>query len=228
MTDPASDAAALAKAHQQAAKLRSALRDRDERLALAEKRLAALEGSTTWQAGRLLAGTARNPKRGTRLPRDLYRLWKNRHVPQAAPAVKGGDAAVFEAAERPEDRLLVANPCTTLIVAGVFGAGTRDALADHARTVPLYPHDAKIVLASADADLLLIDTTAGAPGGPWAYLGQPGMYDRDRAVHDLRRIAKARELPVVLWGENPPPTLACLEWDARATAPVQLADLLVP
>ncbi|MQY07192.1 hypothetical protein [Actinomadura macrotermitis] len=227
MADPI-DAAALAKAHQQTARLRAALRDREERLKETEQRLAALEASTTWRVGRLMAGTARNPKRGARLPRELMQLWKDRHSPTAAPAKSDRKPVHIEQTDRPEDRLLVAGPCETAVVAGIFGHGTADLIASHAKVMPLYPHDAKIVLGTADVDALLVDATAGAPGGPWAYLGQPGMYDRDRALHDLRRLARSRDLPVVLWGAAPPPTLAILEWDAVVTTPAQLTELLVP
>lgn len=72
----------------------------------------------------------------------------------------------------------------------------------------------------------MVDAAAGEPGGPWAYLGVPGMYDRDLALHEIRRIAAARSLPLVLWGEAPPATLASLHWDATATAPAGLARLL--
>jgi hypothetical protein len=54
------------------------------------------------------------------------------------------------------------------------------------------------------------------------------MYDRDRALHDVRELARARSLPLVLWGEAPPATLALLDWDAAVTSPNRLHDLLEP
>ncbi|MCQ0016019.1 hypothetical protein [Actinomadura madurae] len=76
--------------------------------------------------------------------------------------------------------------------------------------------------------MVVVDAAAGEPGGPWAYLGVPGMYDRDLALDEIRRIAAARSLPLVLWGEAPPATLASLRWDATATTPGRLVEILEP
>lgn len=208
------------KANRQAARLRAALREREARVQELERRLEALEASTTVQFGRLVAGAARNPRRrGTRLPKELYRLWRKRNAPTAAPASSDGERIVIDQVERPEDRLLVANPCDGLVIAGILGARAAATLGRHAKVVPLYPHDATTALSTADVDMLVVDAAAGEPGGPWAYLGVPGMYDRDRALDDVRRLAAARGLPLVLWGEAPPATLANLPWDATATTP---------
>ncbi|WP_433227671.1 hypothetical protein [Actinomadura formosensis] len=215
-----------AKAYQQLGRLKATLREREARLAELERRLAALETSTAVQFGRLVAGAARNPKRGRRLPKDLYRLWRRRNAPVPASGPPAGGGVHPDRVDRPENRLLVAGPCDGLIIAGVLSPATAALLAGHAKVVPLYPHDAAIVLGSADVDLLVVDAAAGEPGGPWAYLGVPGMYDRDRALHEIREIAAARSLPRVLWGRTPPATLAALTWDATATVPGRLAELL--
>ncbi|HEY8480585.1 MAG TPA: hypothetical protein VIL71_12210 [Spirillospora sp.] len=220
------DAAARreAKAYQQLGRLKAVLREREARLAELEQRLNALEASTAVQFGRLVAGAARNPRRGPRLPRELYRLWRRRNAP--VPASRSGDARPVQPdrVDRPENRLLVAGPCDRLIVAGVLAPGTVPRLAEHAEVVPLYPHDAAIVLDRADVDLVVVDAAAGDPGGPWAYLGVPGMHDRDAALDEIRTISAARSLPVVLLGETPPPTLACLAWDAVIADGAVLAD----
>ncbi|WUI00607.1 hypothetical protein OHR68_01950 [Spirillospora sp. NBC_00431] len=225
-----SDDDKAAKAYEQLGRLKATLRERDARLAELEKRLATLENSTAVQFGRLVAGAARNPKRGRRLPKELYQLWRKRHAPVSASGSPAGGGVQAERVDRPEDRLLVAGPCDTMIIAGVFGPGTADLLAEHAKVVSLYPHDAAVALRSADVDVIVVDAAAGEPGGPWAYLGVPGMYDRDLALHEIRRIAAARALPLVLYGEAPPATLAGLTWDARlpdiATAPARLGELL--
>ncbi|MCP9979818.1 hypothetical protein [Actinomadura madurae] len=224
MTDAARDA----KAYQQVAKLKATLREREARLGEMEKRLAALETSTAVQFGRLVAGAARNPKRGKRLPKDLYRLWRKRNAPVPRPARPGGGGVQPDRADRPENRLLVAGVQDGLIIAGVLNPATASALAAHATVVPLYPHDAATALGSADVDMVVVDAAAGEPGGPWAYLGVPGMYDRDLALDEIRRIAAARSLPLVLWGEAPPATLASLRWDATATTPGRLVEILEP
>ncbi|SNT56938.1 hypothetical protein SAMN05443665_104622 [Actinomadura meyerae] len=217
-----------AKAHRRLGRLRSTLREREARIAELEGRLAALEASTAVQFGRLVAGAARDPRRGRRLPKELYRLWRRRNAPVAAGSGTGRGGAPPERVDRPEDRLLIANPCDRLIIAGVLGPATAVLLAEHARVIRLYPHDAALVLGSADADLLVVDAAAGEPGGPWAYLGVPGMYDRDLALHEIREIAAARRLPRVLWtggGAAVPPALAALPWDATATAPARLTEI---
>lgn len=226
-----SDESRNAKAYQQLGRLKSTLREREARLEELEKRLAALEGSTAVQFGRLVAGAARNPRRGRRLPKDLYRLWRKRNAPLSASGSSSGGVQP-DRVDRPENRLLVAGPCEGLIVAGVLAPRTAALLGEQAKVAPLYPHDAAIVLQSADVDMVVVDAAAGEPGGPWAYLGVPGMYDRDLALHEIREIAAARALPRVLWGPAPPATLASLTWDAvlpdPATAPARLAALLEP
>ncbi|GAA2424385.1 hypothetical protein GCM10010191_40870 [Actinomadura vinacea] len=224
-----STAASAAKANRQAAKLRAALREREGRVQELERRLIALETSTTVQFGRLVAGAARNPRRrGTKLPRELYRLWKKRNIPSVAPTVRESDRLQLDHVDRPEDRLLVAQPYDGLIIAGVLGRDAAAELAGQAKVISLFPHDAKIALDTADADVLVVDAAAGEPGGPWAYLGTPGMYDRDRVLEEVRGLARERGLPLVLWGEAPPPTLAVLDWDAHATGFAQLAEAAAP
>ncbi|GLZ03914.1 hypothetical protein Acsp03_13800 [Actinomadura sp. NBRC 104412] len=221
-----SGAASTAKANRQIARLRALLKEREGRVQELERRLIALEKSTTVQFGRLVAGAARAPKRrGTKLPRELYRLWRKRNVPAVEPTVQRSGKLELDDVERPEDRLLVSQPYDGLIIAGVLGRETAALLGEHAKVISLYPHDAITVLDTADADLLVVDAAAGEPGGPWAYLGVPGMYDRDRVLMEVRRKAAERGLPLVLWGEAPPPTLAVLKWDARVTAASELAKL---
>ncbi|NDU75632.1 hypothetical protein GWI34_23840 [Actinomadura sp. DSM 109109] len=218
-----------ARAYRQLGRLKSTLREREARVEELERRLAALEASTAVRFGRLVAGAARDPRRGRRLPRELYRLWRGRSAPVPAAAGRAAGGGVQpDRVERPEDRLLVAGPCDVPVVAGVLAPGTAAVLDGHAAVVALYPHDAAVALQSADVDALVVDAAAGEPGGPWAYLGVPGMYDRDLALHEIRRIAAARSLPLVLWGEAPPATLASLRWDAVVTAPAELVRLLDP
>ncbi|MFI6518877.1 hypothetical protein ACIBF1_25200 [Spirillospora sp. NPDC050679] len=222
MTSPdgtGSDARSAERAHRQAARLRAALRDSRSRVNELERRLTALETSTTVQFGRLVAGAARNPRgRAARLPRELYRLWKRRHAPTTGSVTgrESDERVEPDQLDRPEDRLLVAGPVEGLVIAGVLARDTAAALAGHATVIPLYPHDARTVLTAADADLFVVDAAAGDPGNPWAYLGVPGVHDRERALHELRELARHRGLPRVLWGERVPPGLAVLDWDATA------------
>ncbi|GAA2085140.1 hypothetical protein [Actinomadura alba] len=229
-----------AQANRQVAKLRAAVRERDDRLRELEERLVALEGSTTYRFGRIVVGAARRPgRRATRLPRELYRLWKHRDAPQRPGQSSDFTRGRSEVFDREEDRLLAASPAALegsvrqLVIAGVFGPSTTADLAGFARTLPLFPHDGGLVLESSDADLVLVDVTAGAPGGPWAYLGEPGMYDRERTLGTLLDAARGRDLPVVLWpagrgdegelgGAATAPGLSRLDWDAIAVPGVSL------
>jgi hypothetical protein len=222
-----------ARAAKQVAKLRAALRDRDARVAELEERLTALENSTTMQFGRVFAAAARRPARGAvRLPRQLYRLWKRRDAPQPRPSGERRTQLDLAGLPRPEDRLLLAEPIPAdgITIAGVLGPACLAAATDCARVVPLLPHDAAMALESADADLVIVDAAAGAPGGPWAYLGEPGVYDREQALGAILDAARARELPVVMWDERvlagepgaAPPGLARLDWAATAAPGVSL------
>jgi hypothetical protein len=225
-----------AKAAKQVAKLRAALRDREARVHELEERLAALESSTTMQFGRVFAQAARRPARGAvRLPRQLYRLWKHRDAPQPAASGERRTGLDLNGLPRPEDRLLLAvptlaGPADTITIAGVLGPACLATATDFARVVSLLPHDAVLALETADADMVVVDAAAGAPGGAWAYLGEPGMYDREQALGALLETARGRGLPVVLWddtgsGEEPgaaPPGLARLEWSATGSPGVSL------
>lgn len=210
----------MRRAERQAARLRRALRERDARLYELEARLEALETSTSYQMARALAGAGKQRARGAvRLPGQLYSLWKKRS--SAEPNVKLRDRPRLEGFDRPEDRLLVAGPYEGLIIAGILAPRTAVVLREHAKVIELFPHAAAPVLDAADVDVVIVDGAAGEPGGPWAYLGVPGMYDRERTLLEVREVAKARGLPLVLWSEEAaPPTLTRLDWDTVSTAPL--------
>jgi hypothetical protein len=220
-----------AKAAKQVAKLRAALRDREARVAELEERLTALESSTTMQFGRVFAQAARRPARGAvRLPRQLYRLWRRRDAPQPQPNGERRANLDLGGLPRPEDRLLLAGPTGDMTIAGIFGPACQATAADCARVVTLLPHDAALAFDAADADMVIVDAAAGAPGGAWAYLGEPGMYDRERALGALMDTARDRGVPVVLWDETrsgaepgtAPPGLARLDWAATGSPGVSL------
>src|SRR5215469_1886913 len=60
------------------------LRDTRLQLAMTQARLAALEQSSAMRFGRTVANAARRPwPRGAQLPRDLYRLWRERGMPKS-------------------------------------------------------------------------------------------------------------------------------------------------
>ncbi|MFB9838166.1 hypothetical protein ACFFNX_38980, partial [Actinoallomurus acaciae] len=163
-------------ADRQVSRLKAALADREARVRILESRVAALEESTSLRVGRAVTDAARSPGKGVvRLPRELYRMWRHRGAPNVVTSVDARERPMFSA--RDEDRLIVGSRITGLIVAGVRGLAAAGQLARTATVVPLMPHDAALILDTADVDLVLVDAAAGAPGGPWAYLGVPGVPD---------------------------------------------------
>jgi hypothetical protein len=199
-------------ADRQVARLKAALADRDERVRILEARVAALEASTSLRVGRAVTTAARRPGRGlVRLPRELYRVWRHRGDPSVVTSSDARVRPMFSA--RDEDRLIAGGACAPgIALAGVLGPRMADALADRAHVVPLLPHDAALVLDTADVDLVIVDAAAGEPGGPWAYLGVPGVPDRERSLLGLMEVARARARPVMLAGSAP--GLNDLGWDA--------------
>ncbi len=208
-------------ADRQVARLKAALADRETRVRMLEARVAALETSTSLRVGRAVTSAARKPGKGVvRLPKELYRMWRHRGAPNVVTSVDARERPMFTA--RDEDRLIAGAPARSLIVAGVLGTEAATALAEHAHVVPLMPHDAGLVLDTTDVDLVVVDAAAGAPGGPWAYLGVPGVPDRERALLGLMEVARGRKCPLVLLGSAP--GLASLPWDATLATGTPVDD----
>ena len=198
-------------ADRQVARLKSALADRETRVRILEARVAALEASTSLKVGRAVTNAARKPGKGVvRLPRELYRMWRHRGAPSVVTSVDARERPMFSA--RDEDRLIAGSPAKSVVVACVLGPETASALEGHAHVIPLMPHDAALLLDTADVDLVVVDAAAGGPGGPWAYLGVPGVPDRENALLGLLQVARGRNRPVALLGTSP--GLAGLGWDA--------------
>ncbi|MFI6574523.1 hypothetical protein ACIBFB_01890 [Nocardiopsis sp. NPDC050513] len=203
----------------QTEQLKQALAEREAQLQEARARLAAVEGSTSLQVGRALTAAAKRPGRSlVRLPRDLYRLWRRsgqtNHSERRRPASE--PVRSFDA-ERQEARLLtgVAGGREDLLIAAtVVGPAIQTAVDPYVRTVPLRPHDAQIVMDGVDVDLVLVSSSAAAPGSPWAHVGDPAAADRTRALHWVLESAAARGIPAVLLDDAPaPPALRELGFD---------------
>ncbi|MGH3374357.1 MAG: hypothetical protein ACRDP6_06435 [Actinoallomurus sp.] len=214
-------------ADRQVARLKAALADREARVQILEARVAALEASTSLRVGRAVTDAARKPGKGVvALPRELYRMWRHRGAPNVITSVDARERPMFSA--RDEDRLIAGSPAAALgkglIVAGVLGPAAAEALGQVAHVVPLLPHDATMVLDASDVDLVIVDAAAGAPGGPWAYLGVPGVPDRERALLGLMEVARGRGRPLVLLGTSP--GLAGLRWDATLKDGTSLDEAL--
>jgi hypothetical protein len=149
-------------------------------------------------------------------------MWRHRGAPNVVTSVDARERPMFTA--RDEDRLIAAAPATGLVVAGVLGPAAAEALGEVAHVVPLMPHDAALVLDTTDVDLVVVDAAAGEPGGPWAYLGVPGVPDRDRALLALLGVARDRGRPVVLAGSAP--AIAGFGWDATVPPGTPVAEAL--
>jgi hypothetical protein len=214
-------------ADRQVARLKAALADREARVQILEARVSALEASTSLRVGRAVTDAARKPGKGVvALPRELYRMWRHRGAPNVVTSVDARERPMFSA--RDEDRLIAGSPLGVLekgvIVAGVLGPDSTQSLARTAHVVPLMPHDAALVLDTADVDLVIVDAAAGAAGGPWAYLGVPGVPDRERALLGLMEVARGRGRPLVLLGSSA--GLAGLGWDATLKDGTELDEAL--
>lgn len=192
-------------ADRQVSRLKAALADREDRVRILEARVAALEESTSLRVGRAVTDAARG--RGVlRLPRELMGLWRDRGTPNKITSVDARERPMATA--RDEDRLIATAPATGKIVAAILPPGAH---LEGVHVIELMPHDAAIVLDTADVDLLLVDAAAGEPGGPWAYLGTPGVPDRERALLAAMEVARARGIPATLAGRSP--GLSRLTWD---------------
>jgi len=201
------------------------LRDTRMQLAMTQARLSALEQSATMKFGRTIANAAKKPwPRGALLPRDLYKLWKDRGAPKsgaqnAATALASaqladlkGTGGRFLSALTAPGALSLADPALALAGAGAGGAASGSGLvitgaisalgcatlAPDAVVHPLLPHDADLVVEGTGADLVLIQASALLPGAPWAYATDPSAADRGRRLARMIVMARALGKPVVL------------------------------
>ena len=201
----------------QTEQLRQALAEREAQLQEAQVRLASLEGSTSLQVGRALTNAAKRPGRSlVRLPRDLYRLWRSSGNTNHSQRRRVEPVRSFDA-DRQEARLLsglVGQGEEHLVAATVVGSGIQQAVDPYLRSVPLRPHDAQIVMDGVDIDLVLVSSSAAAPGSPWAHVGDPAVADRTRALNWVLESAASRGVPALLLEDAPtPPALRRLGFD---------------
>ncbi len=215
------------------------LRDTRVQLAMTQTRLSALEQSATMKFGRTIANAAKKPwPRGALLPRDLYKLWRDRGAPksgaqnaanalaQAQLADLKGDGGRFLSALTPPGALSLADPAlalagvaadtTGLVVTGAISALGCATLAPDAVVHPLLPHDADIVVEATGADLIVIQASALLPGEPWAYATDPAAVDRGRRLARMIAMARALGKPVVLVRDVPHSLMPGIGWLAAS------------
>jgi hypothetical protein len=217
-------------------RLARTLRDTRLQLAMTEARLAALEQSATMGLGRAFVNAAKRPwPRGALLPRDLFKLWRERsggkegatlaaRLASAQLADLAGAGERFLSALTPPGRPELDDPALALaglpdataglVITGALTALGCATLSPDAIAVPLLPHDADVMLESAGADLVLIEAAALLPGSPWAYATDPAGADRGRRLARLIVMARSLGKPVVLVRNVPPAMVPGLGWVA--------------
>jgi len=215
------------------------LRDTRVQLAMTQTRLTALEQSATMRFGRTIANAAKKPwPRGALLPRDLYKLWRDRGVPksgaqnaatalaQAQLADLKGTGGRFLSQLTPPGMLSLADPAlaltsvdadrTGLVITGAISALGCATLAPDAVVHPLLPHDADIVVEATGADLVIIQASALLPGEPWAHATDPAAADRGRRLARMIVMARALGKPVILVRDVPHSLMPGIGWVATS------------
>jgi hypothetical protein len=233
--EPAEDAGLAAERE----RLIRQLRDTRVQLAMTQTRLTALEQSATMKFGRTIANAAKKPwPRGALLPRDLYKLWRDRGAPksgaqnaaaalaQAQLADLKGNGGRFLSALTPPGTLPLSDPALTLagisgntaglVITGAISALGCATLAPDAAVHPLLPHDADIVVEATGADLVVIQASALLPGEPWAYATDPAAADRGRRLARMIVMARALGKPVVLVRDVPHSLMPGIGWLAAS------------
>jgi hypothetical protein len=215
------------------------LRDTRVQLAMTETRLAALEQSSTMRFGRTIANAAKKPwPRGALLPRDLYKLWRERGAPKsgaqnAAAALAAaqladlkGTGGRFLSALTAPGALTLADPglaltgapatAPRLVITGALSVLGCATLVPDAVVHPLLPHDADIVVEATGADLVVIEASALLPGSPWAHATDPAAADRGRRLARMIVMARALGKPVVLLRDVPQSLMPGIGWLAAS------------
>jgi hypothetical protein len=214
------------------------LRETRMQLALTQARLTALQNSATMVLGKTLVNAAKRPwPRGAQLPRDLYRMWKDRGAPgksggaNLATALAAaqlndlkGTGGRFLSALTAPGAVSLADPVLgaagaeprRLVITGALTSLGCATLAPDAVVHPLLPHDADVLIDGTGADLVIIEAAALLPGSPWAYATDPAASDRGRRLARMIVMARSLGKPVALVRNVPPALLPALGWVASA------------
>jgi hypothetical protein len=219
-------------------RLSQQLRDTRVQLAMTQTRLSALEQSSTMKFGRTIANAAKKPwPRGALLPRDLYKLWRDRGAPksgaqnaanalaQAQLADLKGTGGRFLSQLTAPGVLILGDPALALagagntpglVITGAISALGCATLAPDAVVHPLLPHDADIVVEATGADLVIVQASALLPGEPWAHATDPAAADRGRRLARMIVMARALGKPVVLIRDVPHSLMPGIGWLATS------------
>ena len=215
------------------------LRDTRVQLAMTQTRLTALEQSATMRFGRTIANAAKKPwPRGALLPRDLYKLWKDRGAPKSGAAnaanalaqaqladLKGTGGRFLSQLTAP-GALSLGDPALALaggtasaprlVITGAISALGCATLAPDAVVHPLLPHDADIMVEATGADIVVVQASALLPTEPWAHATDPAAADRGRRLARMIVMARALGKPVVLVRDVPPALMPGIGWLAAS------------
>jgi len=214
------------------------LRDTRVQLAMTQTRLSALEQSATMKFGRTIANAAKKPwPRGALLPRDLYKLWRDRGAPKSGAQNAANALAQAQLADLkgtggrflsqltapgmlslgdPALALAGAGNTPALVVTGAISALGCATLAPDAVVHPLLPHDADIVVEATGADVVIVQASALLPGEPWAHATDPAAADRGRRLARMIVMARALGKPVVLIRDVPHSLMPGIGWLATS------------
>jgi hypothetical protein len=216
------------------------LRETRMQLALTQARLTALQNSATMALGKTLVNAAKRPwPRGAQLPRDLFRMWRDRGAPgksggaNLATALASaqlndlkGTGGRFLSAVTAPGAVTLADPALLaagrgaepprLVITGALTPLACATLAPDAVVHPLLPHDADILIDGTGADLVIIEAAALLAGSAWAYATDPAAADRGRRLARMIVMARSLGKPVVLVRNVPPTLLPGLGWVASA------------
>ncbi|MFJ7077122.1 hypothetical protein [Streptomyces sp. NPDC098781] len=213
----------LAAAVREKEQLAAALRGARDRVEVLQARVAMLEGSTSLRVGKALVTAARSPKRSaTRLPGELYGLWRGRRrstgrVADAGPRSQAEPEAPRDDRFHLAHRALTAAPRDRLVVAGVLTPETAEDFAADVAVNRLLPHDGRLLVERTDPDVLVVQLSACTGEGPWWLTGTGLAPDLDRTLAELLAETRALGRSAVLWRDAPAsaaPGLARLAWDA--------------
>ena len=214
------------------------LRDTRVQLAMTQTRLSALEQSATMKFGRTIANAAKKPwPRGALLPRDLYKLWRDRGAPKSGAQNAANALAQAQLADLkgtggrflsqlttpgllslgdPALALAGAGNTPSLVVTGAISALGCATLAPDVIVHPLLPHDADIVVEATGADVVIVQASALLPGEPWAHATDPAAADRGRRLARMIVMARTLGKPVVLIRDVPHSLMPGIGWLATS------------
>jgi hypothetical protein len=238
--DPAGEEGEHAGVVAERERLARQLRETRMQLALTQARLTALQNSATMALGKTLVNAAKRPwPRGAQLPRDLYRMWRDRGAPgksggaNLATALAAaqlndlkGTGGRFLSALTAPGAVTLADPALLpagrgaepprLVIAGALTPLACATLAPDAVVHPLLPHDADLLIDGTGADLVIIEAAALLAGSPWAYATDPAAADRGRRLARMIVMARSLGKPVALVRNVPAALLPGLGWVAAA------------